>query len=149
MKKVAILGAGFVTKPLADYLIDRCRFLACLLLIPSLTVMADFMGVAGGYYYSVYRLGIDWYHYWENSQRFVGSYDLFYGIFKSFFFGAAIALISCHRGVHCSPGAEGVGRAATNAFVYSFVMILVLNLFLGIFLNGVYDALWPDAMNLI
>ena len=59
-------------------------------------------------------------------------------MFKSLFFGAAIAVISCHRGFHCDPGAEGVGRAATNAFVYSFVVILILDLFLGIFLDGLY-----------
>ena len=90
------------------------RFLACLLLIPTLTIMADFMGVVGGALYSIYGLGIDSYHYWENSQEFVGTFDLFAGVFKSVFFGAAIALISCHRGFHCEPGAEGVGRAATD-----------------------------------
>ena len=124
------------------------RFLACLLLIPSLTVMADFMGVAGGYFYSIYILNIDSFHYWEHSREFLSTFDLFYGVFKSFFFGAAIALISCHRGFHCAPGAEGVGRAATAAFVHSFVVILILNLFLGIFLNSVYDAIWPDSMSL-
>ena len=60
------------------------------------------------------------------------------GVFKSLFFGAAIALISCYRGFHCEPGAEGVGRAATAAFVFSFVVILVLDFFLGIGLDGVY-----------
>jgi phospholipid/cholesterol/gamma-HCH transport system permease protein len=125
------------------------RFLACLLLIPSLTIMADFMGVAGGYFYSIYVLQIDWFHYWDNSRQFVGTFDLFYGVIKSFFFGAAIALISCYRGFHCAAGAEGVGRAATSAFVHSFVVILMLNLMLGIFLNAVYEMLWPDGMNLI
>ena len=62
----------------------------------------------------------------------MGNFDLFAGVFKSLFFGAAIALISCYRGFHCDPGAEGVGRAATSAFVYSFVVILLLDLFLGI-----------------
>jgi phospholipid/cholesterol/gamma-HCH transport system permease protein len=109
------------------------RFLACLMLIPALTVVADAMGVAGGYFYSVYILGIDSHHYLENSQRFVGHFDLFAGIFKSLFFGAAIALIGCHRGFNCKPGAEGVGRAATSAFVISFVIIMLLNLLLGIF----------------
>ena len=121
------------------------RFLACLMLIPALTVVADFMGVAGGYFYSVYILGIDSHHYLENSQRFVGHFDLFAGIFKSLFFGAAIALIGCHRGFNCEPGAEGVGRAATSAFVISFVIIMLLNLLLGIFLDGIYYTLWPEA----
>jgi phospholipid/cholesterol/gamma-HCH transport system permease protein len=81
----------------------------------------------------------------ENSQRFVGLFDVSAGVFKSFFFGAAIALIACHRGFHCEPGAEGVGRAATKAFVASFVAIMLLNLLLGMFLDGLYYTLWPEA----
>lgn len=121
------------------------RFLACLMLIPALTIVADIMGVAGGYFYSTFILGIDSYHYLQNSQRFVGHFDLFAGIFKSLFFGAAIALIGCHRGFNCEPGAEGVGRAATSAFVISFVIIMLLNLLLGIFLDGIYYTMWPEA----
>ncbi len=124
------------------------RFLGCLLLIPALTVMADFMGVAGAFFYAVNLLGIDAHHYLENSQHFVSNFDLFAGVFKSLFFGAAIALIACYRGFHCTPGAEGVGRAATAAFVYSFVMILLLDLLLGIALDGIYFSLWPEAPKL-
>jgi len=124
------------------------RFLACLFLIPTLTVMADFMGVVGGYFFTVEILGIDKHHYWYNSQQFVGTFDLLSGIFKSLFFGAAIAMISCYRGFHCQPGAEGVGRAATAAFVYSFVMILILDLFLGVMINSVYYTLWPEGTSL-
>ena len=101
-----------------------------------------------GYSEMVYLLGIDWLHYWENSRHFVGNFDLFVGVFKSFFFGAAIAIIGCHRGFHCDPGAEGVGRAATAAFVYSFVMILLLDLVLGIMLDGIYYTLWPEKPTL-
>src|SRR5688572_16559225 len=125
------------------------RFLGCLVLIPTLTIMADFMGVVGAAFYSIQILSIDWHHYWENSQKFVGAFDLFTGVFKSLFFGAAIAIISCHRGFHCDPGAEGVGRAATTAFVYSFVVILILDLFLGIALDSVYYALWPEGVKLV
>jgi phospholipid/cholesterol/gamma-HCH transport system permease protein len=124
------------------------RFLGCLLLIPALTVMADFMGVAGAFFYAVYLLGIDAHHYLENSQHFVGNFDLFAGLFKSLFFGAAIAVIGCYRGFNCDPGAEGVGRAATTAFVYSFVMILLLDLLLDIALDGIYFTLWPEAPKL-
>ena len=124
------------------------RFLGCLLLIPALTIMADFMGVVGALFYAVQLLGIDSHHYLENSQHFVGNFDLFAGVFKSLFFGAAIAIIACYRGFHCDPGAEGVGRAATAAFVYSFVMILLLDLLLGIALDGVYFSLWPEAPKL-
>jgi phospholipid/cholesterol/gamma-HCH transport system permease protein len=124
------------------------RFLACLLLIPALTVVADFMGVIGAFVYAVKFYHIDWNHYLVNSQRFVGYFDLFAGLFKSLFFGGAIALISSHRGFHCDPGAEGVGRAATNAFVVSFVVIMFLNLILGIVLDGVYYSLWPEVPKL-
>jgi phospholipid/cholesterol/gamma-HCH transport system permease protein len=113
------------------------RFLACLLMIPALTAMADFMGVAGGHFYSVWVLGIDIHHYWSNSADFVTTFDLFSGIIKSIFFGAAISLVACYQGFHCSAGAEGVGRAATASFVYSFVLILILDLFLGILLESV------------
>lgn len=125
------------------------RFLGCLLLIPSLTVMADFMGVAGGFFYSVIILDIDSFHYWNNAREFVAVWDLFYGITKSVFFGATIAIVSCYRGFHCTPGAEGVGRAATAAFVYSFVLILILDLFLGILLDKMYYFIWPDSPKLL
>lgn len=125
------------------------RFLACLLLIPALTIMADFMGMVGGALYSINVLNIDSFHYLYNAQKFVGLYDLFGGVFKSCFFGAAIALISCHRGFHCDAGAEGVGRAATSSFVHSFVMILILNFLLDIGLNGLYQILWPGSSPLL
>ena len=121
------------------------RFLACLIVIPSLTIMADFMGVVGGYLYSVFVLGIDKHHYLYNSQQIVGAFDFFSGLFKSFFFGAIIALISCYRGFTCRPGAEGVGQAATAAFVHSFVLILASDLVLNIMLYRVYDLFWPES----
>lgn len=125
------------------------RFLACILLIPALTVMADFMGIVGGYFYSVQMLGIDHYQYLNNSRQFVGGWDFFMGIFKSFFFGGIIAIVSCYRGFHCQAGAEGVGRAATAAFVFSFVLILGVDLLLNIFLDAVYSTIWPQGVKLI
>ncbi len=124
------------------------RFLACVLLIPALTIMADFMGIVGGYFFSVVILGIDHAQYLQNSREFVGGFDLFSGIFKSFFFGGTIAIVSCYRGFHCQPGAEGVGRAATAAFVMSFVMILALDLVLNIILDAVYSIYWPRGAKL-
>jgi phospholipid/cholesterol/gamma-HCH transport system permease protein len=124
------------------------RFLACVLLIPALTVMADFMGIVGGYFFSVIILGIDHAQYLRNSREFVGGFDLFSGIFKSVFFGATIAIVSCYRGFHCQPGAEGVGRAATAAFVMSFVLIIVLDLVLTILLDAVYSTIVPRGAKL-
>jgi phospholipid/cholesterol/gamma-HCH transport system permease protein len=125
------------------------RFLAFTLLIPTLTVMAVFMGVVGGYFYSVVILQIDKHHYLYNTQQFVDVFDLFAGIFKSVFFGIAIALVSCYQGFHCRAGAEGVGKAATSAFVHSFVLILALDLLLGICLDTLYYAIWPEGSSLI
>ncbi len=124
------------------------RFLACIFMIPTLTIMADFMGVVGAYFYSVFLLGIDRHFYLYNSREFIGGFDLFVGVFKSVFFGAAIAMVSCYRGFNCTPGAEGVGRAATASFVISFVLILMLDLFLGIVLDTAYYSIWPGGAKL-
>jgi phospholipid/cholesterol/gamma-HCH transport system permease protein len=112
-------------------------------------MVADFMGVAGAYVYAVGILDIDAHFYMMHSRRVVESFDLVAGIIKSMFFGAAIALIGCHRGFNCAPGAEGVGHAATSAFVHSFVMILFLDLVLAIILDAVYFTLWPQAPRLL
>jgi phospholipid/cholesterol/gamma-HCH transport system permease protein len=121
------------------------RFLSCLMLIPSLTIMAVFMGVVGGYFYCVSIIGIDSHHYLSNARRFVENWDLAYGIVKSVFFGATIGIVSCYRGFNCLPGAEGVGRAATTAFVYSFVIIIILDLLVSIMLDQVYMSIWSTG----
>ncbi len=125
------------------------RFLACVLLIPLLTIMANFMGVMGAGYICVYLFGVESHHYWTNSQGYIGYWDLSMGLIKPTFFGAAIALIACHRGFNSRAGAEGVGRSATEAFVTSFIVILMLDFFLGMFINTLYTRLWPTAPRLI
>jgi phospholipid/cholesterol/gamma-HCH transport system permease protein len=125
------------------------RFLACVLLIPLLTLMADFMGVIGGAAVSTQILNIDSFAYWMHTRKFVDILDVFAGVFKSYFFGGAIALISCHRGFHSRAGAEGVGRAATEAFVFSFIAILVLDFVLGLGWNNFYRSIWPQTEGLL
>ena len=126
------------------------RFLACVLLIPLLTLMGDFMGVIGGAVVSTQILSVDSFAYWKHTRDFVDSLDIFAGVFKSYFFGAAIALISCHRGFNSKAGAEGVGRAATEAFVFSFIAILFLDFVLGLAWNNVYTShLAPGARTLM
>lgn len=115
------------------------RFLACVLLIPLLTLCADGVGVLTGWWFSTQVLGVESYSYWFHSQRFVTGYDLFHGVFKSIWFGAAFSLIACHRGFHCRAGAEGVGQAATEAFVYSFVTILAIDFLLGYLMMNLYQ----------
>lgn len=125
------------------------RFLSAVLLIPMLTIMADAAGVLGGWFFSTQVCGVDSIHYWNHSEAYIGSYEIFSGVFKSVLFGGAIAIVSCHRGFQCGAGAEGVGRAATEAFVFSFVAILVLDFFLGIILNALYTLFIPVPSTLI
>jgi phospholipid/cholesterol/gamma-HCH transport system permease protein len=118
------------------------RLVACLIMVPLLTVLADVAGMISGWWFSVHALGIDHFFYWHHSLRFVNLWDIGSGLSKSVFFGVAIAVIACHRGFHCRAGAEGVGRAATEAFVYSFVAILVIDFLLGTLLMELYQVIW-------
>ena len=107
------------------------RVLACFVLTPALTLYADFTGAMGGWFVSVVLEGIPAGPYWEYTRQAVSTFDLFSGIVKSFFFGAALGVISCHAGFYCKPGAEGVGKACTRAFVTSFIVILGLDFLLA------------------
>ena len=118
------------------------RFLACVLLIPIMVIYADFMGILGGYGISVYIYGVNRIEFWRHAAQTVEYFDIFYGPIKSVFFGSAIGLICCYKGFHCQPGAAGVGRACTESFVASCMAILALDLFLGMFLNTLYEALF-------
>ena len=124
------------------------RFLACFLLIPLLTAIADTIGILGGWMIGSQVLGIDSFYWWLHSKEFIAIYDVQCGLTKSFFFGGAIALVSCYQGFHCGAGAEGVGQASTRSFVWSFIAILVLDFFLGVFQSGLYYVLWPDPVSL-
>ncbi len=114
------------------------RVVAALLLIPTLTIMADFMGIFGGFAYSYLALDVDPHLYFQHSRDFVGGWDLLTGLIKSLFFGCTIAIVSCYHGFHCQVGAKGVGRAATAAFVISFVLILGVDLLLGMGLDRLF-----------
>ncbi len=118
------------------------RVLGCVVLIPMLTLIADGVGILAGWGFSTAVLGIDSFYYWHHTYAFVGVFDVFSGALKSLFFGGVIGVISCHRGFHTQAGAEGVGRAATESFVYSFAMILFLDFLLGVFLSKLYEILW-------
>jgi phospholipid/cholesterol/gamma-HCH transport system permease protein len=118
------------------------RFLACMLLTPFLTVYADCMGMLGGYVISVWHFGINSEAYWYFSASGVEKWDVFVGLTKGVFFGASIALISCFKGFHCGRGAQGVGRACTEAFVYSFISILILYFAFTVIFKALYETFW-------
>jgi phospholipid/cholesterol/gamma-HCH transport system permease protein len=125
------------------------RVLACFCLIPALTVLSDGIGMLGGWFISTQVLGVNSYFFWLYSDSFITAFDFISGVVKSLFFGGAIALIACHRGFHCGNGAEGVGRAATEAFVYSFIAILALDFVLGVGLLNLYRVLYGGAVSLV
>lgn len=118
------------------------RVLACFLLTPMLTLYADFTGALGGWFVSVIQSGVDTGPYWDFTRDAVDNFDLFSGVLKSAFFGAALGLISCYKGFYCKPGAEGVGRACTSAFVASFIAILALDYVLAVILQTISERLW-------
>ncbi|MFQ5424007.1 MAG: MlaE family ABC transporter permease [Phycisphaerae bacterium] len=118
------------------------RVLACFLLTPFLTLYADLTGSLGGWFVSVIQSGVSSGPYWDYTRQAVDSFDLFSGVIKAFFFGAALGLISCYKGFFCRPGAEGVGRACTDAFVSSFIAILALDYVLAVALQEISVRLW-------
>jgi phospholipid/cholesterol/gamma-HCH transport system permease protein len=124
------------------------RFVACVLLIPLLTAFADAVGIFSGWAFSTQVLKINSYQYWAHAIDFVTAWDIMAGLMKSIFFGSSIAIIACHRGFHCDSGAEGVGRAATQSFVLSFIAILALDFLLTVLLNTSYYLIWPQAVSL-
>lgn len=113
------------------------RFVACLVMTPVLTVYSDVLGVWGGWLITVGWYGVSSYEYWEFTGTFVSWWEPTSGLIKSVFFGGSIGLIACYKGFNCKAGASGVGRAATEAFVASFLAIIVLNLVLAQFLNTI------------
>jgi phospholipid/cholesterol/gamma-HCH transport system permease protein len=136
---LACLGANPI------YYLAVPRFLACVALIPLLTVIANFMGVIGGALICIGVYHVEGHFYWTNSQGYIHVWDIITGLIKPTCFGATIGIISCHRGFTSRAGAEGVGRAATEAFVASFVAILGSDFLLAMFLNELYDLIWPAA----
>lgn len=118
------------------------RFVACILLTPMLTIFADFLGVIGGYLISVKVYDVSAVQYWRFSAQSIELWDVMSGLFKSIFFGGAIAMIACYKGFNSKAGAEGVGRACTEAFVASFVCILTIDFFMAVFLKSFYEVMW-------
>ena len=119
------------------------RVSACLLLTPFLIIYADLLGIIGGFFVSVLQLGVNSGAYWSYSAQGVELWDVSIGVIKGFFFGGAIASISCYKGFHCREGAEGVGHACTEAFVASFISILALNFAMGVIFKAIYNTFWP------
>lgn len=113
------------------------RVFACIAMIPMLEIISNLCGITGGWLITTKFYAANPDQYWKYTEQFVGWFDVLNGLVKSVFFGAAIGLISCYKGFHCRPGAEGVGRATTESFVTSFLAIITINLILAKILNDI------------
>ncbi len=107
------------------------RFLACIIMTPLLTAMANVIGILGGLFITVFQWGVPSTIYWEDIFGYMKLDSLFHGLIKSLFFGAIIVTTACHKGFNCEGGAEGVGKATTSAVMVSMVLILVSDYFLS------------------
>jgi phospholipid/cholesterol/gamma-HCH transport system permease protein len=103
------------------------RLLAGVLMLPLLVLVADVIGVLGGYLVSVYKLGFGPIEYINRTIQYLETQDVVSGLVKAAVFGFIVALMGCYHGFNSKGGAQGVGIATTNAVVSSSVLILATN----------------------
>jgi len=113
------------------------RLVAAHIALPLLTMESICVGIGASYLVGVYLLGIDATYSWVNMLKYTHDIDVVIGLIKAFVYGGIIALISCYKGMTCGPGAEGVGRATTEAAVYSSITVLIANFFLTLVLGKI------------
>ena len=117
-----------------DYLVVP-RLIAANIALPLLTIESMCVGIAASYVVGVFLLGIEPTYAWWNMLKYSHDSDVMIGMIKSVIYGGIIALIGCYKGLSCSVGAEGVGRATTEAVVYASITILITNFFLTLVLE--------------
>ncbi|HEU6449444.1 MAG TPA: ABC transporter permease [Verrucomicrobiae bacterium] len=117
------------------------RILAGFIALPLLTAEAVAVGILASYLVDVYVLGIEPVYLWANTLHYSHDVDLFMGQVKAFIYGGVITLIGCHKGLTCGLGAEGVGRATTEAVVYASITILIANFFLTMLMGKLVGQL--------
>jgi phospholipid/cholesterol/gamma-HCH transport system permease protein len=103
------------------------RLVAALITIPLLVAIADTIGIMGGYVVGTGSLGFNGAAYLKNTVDFLEFDDIFSGLIKAAVFGFIIALMGCYHGFNSKGGAQGVGRATTNAVVSASILILAAN----------------------
>ena len=123
-----------------DYLVVP-RLLALHAALPLLTAESITIGIGSGYLVGVYLLGIDPTYSWYNMVKYTGTVDVVIGLIKAVIFGGIVAIVGCYKGLFCGEGAQGVGRATTEAVVYSSITILIVNFFLTLTLGKVFHTL--------
>jgi len=99
------------------------------------------LGIAAGFVVGSQLLQIDPVYLYYDMLKYMSDIDVAFGLVKSFVYGGIIALIGCYKGMSCGLGAEGVGRATTEAVVYSSITILITNFFLTLVLQRLFVLL--------
>lgn len=103
------------------------RLIAAVLTMPLLVLVADVLGVLGGYLVATLDLGFNPAVYLKNTWEFVRQIDVISGLVKAAVFGFIIAILGCYQGFHSRGGAQGVGKATTDAVVTASILILASN----------------------
>ena len=106
------------------------KVLATLIMLPILTVLADFVGIFGGLIISVKELNQTSHYYIQHVVTALTFDDIFSGVGKTFFFAGFISIVGCYNGLNATGGADGVGRATTTTVVVASILILISNFFL-------------------
>jgi phospholipid/cholesterol/gamma-HCH transport system permease protein len=118
------LGTDPIQKLVTPRLIATCTML------PLLTIIADFVGIFGGWVISFFVLNLASTQYWNTAWQSLDYTDVAQGLIKPFVFAFAIALTGCYYGLNATGGTQGVGRATTQAVVVSSVLIFLLTFFI-------------------
>jgi phospholipid/cholesterol/gamma-HCH transport system permease protein len=106
------------------------RLIATAVVLPLLTIIADFIGIFGGYMIALFRLNLTGTQYWTTVWQVLVWDDLAQGLLKPFIFAFAVALVGCFYGIRTTGGTQGVGRSTTQAVVVASVMVFVLDFFI-------------------
>ncbi len=112
------------------------RLIAAVITLPVLVVVANIIGVLGGYLIGTERLGLNAATYLQVTADFLEQSDVISSLVKAAVFGFFIALMGSYHGYHSSGGAQGVGKATTNAVVSAFIAILLTNLIITVIVFG-------------
>ncbi|NOX41913.1 MAG: ABC transporter permease [Alphaproteobacteria bacterium] len=103
------------------------RVVAATLVMPILVAVGDSIGIFGGYLVGTTSLGFNSAAYISNTVDFLQSWDVVSGLIKASAFGFIVAVMGCYHGINSGRGAQGVGKATTNAVVSASVLILAVN----------------------
>lgn len=103
------------------------RFLACIIMLPVLTVIANFIAIMGAFGVAYFFQDVSAQVFFNSAKRVFEIKDIAGGLIKAFFFGASTSILGCHVGLNAQGGAQGVGNATIRAFVLAAAMTLVLD----------------------